>query len=637
MKKKILLSILLLITPIIVSAHSKESISLNPSWRFANFSKINSGSATLYTNDNSNGHTVTINAGHGTKGGGSVKTLSHPDGTGKVTGGSNPNGAKESTAVSSGMDFPNGTSEATITLKLAIKIRDILLDNGYNVLMIRETSDVQLDNIARTVIANNNSDIHIAVHFDSSNSDKGAFYMSVPDGIKYLDNVANSWQQSEALGDAIIKAFKENGVKVCGSGSQDMDLTQTSYTEIASIDLEYGDKKTDISDANLDKMAEATVKGIANYFGESYKPTKTTTTITENNGVKAHCPDEYHYKTPGTIVQSVKKGETMDKRYLNNSIAVNCSDGEYTDIYTINSTDIASEIIENEKNQIDINSYHLSDSERAIVQHVMDNWPSQMQTDRLKLIDKGLSLIGVGITYANLDCSAYVAKVFNESGFSINATCTNEFARDSHFEQISIEELQPGDIALNDTTGGCRENSTNHVGIYLGNYDGKNIYLHSTSSRNSQYDSSGPQIRTGEKNYKLFYRYKGFGNDTTSFTHNTNRTAEIENIDIDWGEFADKEIDCNTIFLTNGELNELGKAVNEFFTLIKVIAPVLIIALSTMEYIKAITSNNADEMKKTNKRTIKRIVIGLVLFFLPDLLNLLFKIFGLYGIEICTM
>ena len=636
MKKKILLSLLLLITPLFVSAHSKTSISLNSSWRFAEFSKINSGTATLYTNDNSNGYTVTINAGHGTKGGGSVKTLSHPDGTGKVTGGTNAEGEIYSTAVSSGMDFPNGTSEASVTLKLALKIKDVLLNNGYNVLMIRESSDVQLDNIARTVIANNNSDIHIAVHFDSTDSNKGAFYMSVPDKLKYLDNVASSWKESEKLGDTIIKAFKENGIKVFSSGSMDQDLTQTSYTEIPSIDLEYGDKQTDISDSNLEKMAEATVKGIANYFGESYEPTKTTT-ITENNGIKAHCPDEYHYKTPGTIVQSIKKGETMDQRYLSNSIAVNCSDGEYTDIYTINSTDIANEIIENEKNQIDINNYHLNDNEKAIVQRVMDNWPSQIQTDRLKLIDKGLSLIGIGLTYNDLDCSAYVAKVFNESGFSISATCTDEFARDSHFEQISIEELQPGDIALNSTTGGCNSNSTNHVGIYLGNYDGKNIYLHSTSSRNSQYDSSGPQIRTGEKNYKLFYRYKGFGNDTTSFTHNTNRTAEIVNIDIDWGEFADKEIDCNTIFLTNGELNELGKAVNEFFTLIKVIDPVLIIALSTMEYIKAITSNNADEMKKTNKRTIKRIVIGLVLFFLPDLLNLLFKIFGLYGIEICTM
>lgn len=32
--------------------------------------------------------TVCVNAGHGTKGGESVKTLCHPDGSSKVTGGS---------------------------------------------------------------------------------------------------------------------------------------------------------------------------------------------------------------------------------------------------------------------------------------------------------------------------------------------------------------------------------------------------------------------------------------------------------------------------------------------------------------------------------------------------------------------
>ena len=37
-----------------------------------------------------------------------------------------------------------------------------------------------LDNIARTVFANNNADYHIALHYDSTSSNKGAFYISVP-------------------------------------------------------------------------------------------------------------------------------------------------------------------------------------------------------------------------------------------------------------------------------------------------------------------------------------------------------------------------------------------------------------------------------------------------------------------------
>ena len=70
-------------------------ITLNPSWKYAEFSKINSGAAVLYRSEAASpkGITVCVNAGHGTKGGASVKTQCHPDGTPKVTGGTTGAGA----------------------------------------------------------------------------------------------------------------------------------------------------------------------------------------------------------------------------------------------------------------------------------------------------------------------------------------------------------------------------------------------------------------------------------------------------------------------------------------------------------------------------------------------------------------
>ena len=245
-----------------------ENVGLSSGMRFAEFSKINSGTAILYRNTNgAHGDIVVcVNAGHGTRGGGSVKTLSHPDGTGKVTGGSNPNGAVYSTAVSSGMEFADGTDEHVITLREAKLLRAKLLARGYSVLMIREESDVQLDNIARTVLANNYANCHVAIHWDSSTSDKGAFYMSVPDGLKYLDPVSSTWQKSEAFGEALIGGLRGRGVKIFGSGSMDMDLTQTSYSSVPSVDIELGDKVSDHSSAALDNLAEGLADGIEAYF-----------------------------------------------------------------------------------------------------------------------------------------------------------------------------------------------------------------------------------------------------------------------------------------------------------------------------------------------------------------------------------
>ncbi len=246
-----------------------QSVGLTSGMRFAEFSKINSGAAKLYKNNGgAHGSTVVcVNAGHGTPGGTKYKTLSHPDGTGKVTGGTNANGAVESTAISTGMDFSDGISEARVNLKVALALRDTLLARGYSVLMIREDNESQLDNIARTVLANNYADCHIAIHFDSTDSNKGAFYMSVPDALKYMDPVSVTWQKSEAFGEALISGLRGKGVKIFSGGSMDMDLTQTSYSTVPSIDIELGDKATDHGDAACGKFAEALADGVQIYFG----------------------------------------------------------------------------------------------------------------------------------------------------------------------------------------------------------------------------------------------------------------------------------------------------------------------------------------------------------------------------------
>lgn len=100
----------------------------------------------------------------------------------------------------------------------------------------------------------------------------------------------------------------------------------------------------------------------------------------------------------------------------------------------------------------------------------------------------------------------------------------------------------------------------------------------------------------------------------------------------------DSEDGCGAIFVDqNGDLNELGQFVNDLFGMIKIAAPVLVIILSTIDYVKAIATANADDLKKANKRTIKRAIAGLIIFFLPFLLDILFELFGLYDISKCQI
>ena len=270
MKKfRTILAAALMAAAMCTQALAATEIGLNLDWKYAGNAKINTGKAILYTSDvqNPKGITIAVNAGHGTKGGESQRTLCHPDGTKKVTGGTTSAGSTTATAVSSGMTFQDGTPEARVTLEMAHILGKALLADGYDVLMIRPDEDVQLDNIARTVIANNKADCHIALHWDSTTKDKGAFFMSTPDKLKSMEPVASCWQKHEKLGESLIAGLKDNGVKIFGDGTMDMDLTQTSYSTVPSVDIELGDAKSDHSEAQLERLAWGLVDGVNRYYG----------------------------------------------------------------------------------------------------------------------------------------------------------------------------------------------------------------------------------------------------------------------------------------------------------------------------------------------------------------------------------
>ena len=245
-----------------------QNIFLDDTWTFANFSEIHSGSAVLYKAvANPKSIVVAVNAGHGTTGGSSKYTYSHPDKSSKITGGTNPQGAVMSTAVSTGTELLCGLSEAQVNYRVAVVLRKYLLEAGYDVLMLRDGDDVQLDNVARTVISNNVANIHISIHFDSDtyNYDKGCFYCSIPKELKTLDNVKLHYNDSEALGETLVQALVSQGIKKFSKGKISMDLTQTSYSFIPTVDIELGNQCTRPTTAKLEQYARGLLEGIKNF------------------------------------------------------------------------------------------------------------------------------------------------------------------------------------------------------------------------------------------------------------------------------------------------------------------------------------------------------------------------------------
>ena len=257
-----------------VVSYTEEEVRYDVFAPYATYSVIWDGTAKLYKLDKNdpkyNGKIVTVNAGHGTKNGSKFKTFSHPDFTPKVSGGTTAEGSILSTAVSDGTTLNSGMSEATANLKVAMALKNRLLSNGYSVLMIREDNDCRFDNVARTVIANENSDAHIAIHFDSTNTGEGIYFITPYNHADYLnmEPLKSNANNIRELGKCLIEAFRELGEKIWkDKGTLQGDLTQISYSTIPSVDIELGDKKTELTDEQIDNFAEGIKDGLNRFFG----------------------------------------------------------------------------------------------------------------------------------------------------------------------------------------------------------------------------------------------------------------------------------------------------------------------------------------------------------------------------------
>ena len=91
-----------------------------------------------------------------------------------------------------------------------------------------------------------------------------------------------------------------------------------------------------------------------------------------------------------------------------------------------------------------------------------------------------------------------------------------------------------------------------------------------------------------------------------------------------------EEQECEAIFGDPENSNSIAYMLQEVFDFIKFLDVVLILLLTIVEFTKAITAGD-DAIKKAINTTGKRVIAGVIIFFVPTVLNFIFNIIGFYG------
>lgn len=81
--------------------------------------------------------------------------------------------------------------------------------------------------------------------------------------------------------------------------------------------------------------------------------------------------------------------------------------------------------------------------------------------------------------------------------------------------------------------------------------------------------------------------------------------------------------ECNKLFGNVEEEGSIANLVNYILGYVRIIVPVLVIVLCSIDLFKAVISGDEDAMKKAQKHFVKRLLFGLAVFLAPSLINIL--------------
>lgn len=132
------------------------------------------------------------------------------------------------------------------------------------------------------------------------------------------------------------------------------------------------------------------------------------------------------------------------------------------------------------------------------------------------------------------------------------------------------------------------------------------------------------------------------GSDSSSSDHSSGDyyskpgSVTLDDLKDDVNSYND-DSDCNSLLGSTSDEESVAWLLQQILNYVKILGPILVVILSSLDFAKAIIASDDENMKKAERKLVIRLILAVALFLIPTLVSVLLNIFGITTDQICGL